>query len=122
MQILTNIWLQIGLILGLVIVLGYLRIQQVKAFNRQRRRAAKATAKLLRIDQSISSERTGMILVNIALEIDPPGGAPYSLHNIKWYIEPAAASKFQEGLVMNVRIDKDDRKIIFPAERWARIA
>ncbi len=63
-----------------------------------------------------------MILVNIVLEIIPPEGEPYALKNIEWYIEPAAASKFQEGLVMNIRIDKVNKNIIFPAERWARLA
>jgi hypothetical protein len=100
----------------------FFRYRQVKAFNLQRRRAKKATARLIRVDHSINSERYGEILANIVLEIRPPDGEPYALKNIEWYIEPAAASKFQAGLVMNVRIDADNPNIIFPAERWARIA
>lgn len=122
MQILNNIWFQFGLLLLLGILWLFLRARQVKAFNRQRRRATKATARLIRIEQSTNSERTGMILVDIVLEILPPEGEPYKLKDIKWYIEPAAASKFQEGLVMNIRIDAKNKMIIFPAERWARSA
>lgn len=122
MQTISNVFFPFGLLLIFGILWLYLRARQVKAFNRKRRRATKATARLIRIEQSTNSKRTGMILVKFVLEILPPEGAPYTLKDIEWYIEPAAASKFQEGLVMNIGIDKENRYIIFPAERWARLA
>jgi hypothetical protein len=112
----------IFLVLILVaVVWGFFRAREVKAFNASRRRAKKAAAKLLRVDRSEKSQ-SGEILANFALEIYPTGGEPYALHDLEWYIEPAAAAKFQEGATLNIRIDAQDRRVIYPAERWARNA
>lgn len=122
MHIINNTLFQIGVLLVLGVLWLFFRYRQVKAFNLQRRRAKKATAKLIRIDHSANSKRSGMILVNMVLEIIPAQGAPYQLGDIEWFIEPGVAAKFQEGLMVNIRIDAKNPKIIFPAERWARIA
>ncbi len=74
------------------------------------------------MDSSENSKTTGEILASLSLEIIPPGGNPYNLYDIRWYIEPAAASKVQPGTVMKIRIDRQDHRIIYPAERWAHLA
>ncbi len=115
------------IILGPVVILailiwGYLRMRQVRNFARHRRGAEAATARLVHVDESINSERTGLYLVNMTLEVHPPQGSPYGLKNVKWYVEPAAASTLQEGLILKIRIDRDDRMMIYPVEPWARPA
>jgi len=117
-----NPLITIGVLIAVGIIWLFFRYRQVQAFDRQRHRAIKATAKLIRVDRSQLSKRSGEILANIAIEVHPPEGVAYSLYDIDWYIQPAAATKFQAGLEMNVRIDAKDPRVIFPAEHWARVA
>ncbi len=100
----------------------YLRAREVREFYRRRARAVRATAKIVSVDSSENSKTTGEILANLSLEISPPSGNPYPLYDIQWYIEPAAASRVQPGTVMKIRIDPQDHRVIYPAERWARLA
>ncbi len=114
------------LIFAILIVAGvlalYLRAREVKDFYRRRSKAVSGTAKIVSVDSSENSKTTGQILANLSLEITPPSGNPYNLYDIQWFIEPAAASKVQPGTVMKIRIDPQDRRVIYPSERWAHLA
>ncbi len=122
---LNNTALDIALswVLAFVLIAAWLffRARDVKAYRRQRARATKARARILKIDHSYRSEQTGDILVELTLEIIPPKGDPYQLSDIEWYISPASAPKVQEGVEIAIRIDAKDRRVIFPSERWARL-
>ncbi len=98
------------------------RARQVKAYDRQRARAIKARARIVKVNRSEYSRRSGDILANLALEVIPPHAAPYQLDDIEWYIQPGAAARVQEGLEMGIRIDADNPRVIMPAEKWARIS
>lgn len=82
-------------------------------------RAIPATAKVLRLHESINAESYDTVDVTVTFEVNPPDGAPYKVKTT-WSIDPASVAKIQEGETVAIRIDPDDRRKIYSAETWAQ--
>ncbi len=83
-------------------------------------RTTRGTARIRKVHDWIYSAVTGETLARLTLEIRPPSGIPYPLWPVEWYILPTATVRVAEGLIVNVRIDRQDPNIIYPAVDWAR--
>ncbi len=83
-------------------------------------RTIRGTARIRRVQEWIYSAVTGATLAKLALEVRPPSGVPYHLSPVEWYILPTATVRIAEGLILDVRIERDDPTIIYPAVDWAR--
>ena len=112
-RILCPIW-AIGL--G-VFVLIMLRFRQ----NRDKRIACAtpATATITKVDHSYYTSHTGEIIIGLALKVMPPDGDPYEAKAV-WRIKRASKPKTQSGNTVQVRIDAQDRTLIYSAESWAK--
>jgi hypothetical protein len=78
-----------------------------------------ATAKVLKVGQSETSRNYGTVTVNLALEVTPPSGVPYTLKQV-WDVDPASIANIQEGRVLAIKVDARDPKRIYSTEPWAR--
>jgi hypothetical protein len=118
-----TVCLSIGIVL---LVIGSL----IGLFMWVRRRAAKrsvsiaratlATAKVISVGRSFTSSTGGSVNVELTLEVVPPNGIPFQ-NTSRWYIEPMAMSKVQEGTTLAVKIDADNPSKIYSGETWANV-
>ncbi len=83
-------------------------------------RTVRGTARIRKVHDWIYSAVTGQALARLALEVRPPSGIPYPLWSVEWYIFPTATVAVTEGLILDIRIDRHDPNIIYPAVDWAR--
>ncbi len=83
-------------------------------------RTTRGTARVRKVHDWIYSAVSGETLARLTLEVRPPSGIPYPLWPVEWYILPTAPVRVTEGLVLDVRIDRQDPHIIYPAVEWAR--
>jgi hypothetical protein len=84
--------------------------------RRQRKRAIKASAKIIKIGHSRNT-RDGDVIVYLTLEVTPPNGTPYMI-DTDWFLGAAAIPKVEVGRIVAVKIDAKDPKKIYSAERW----
>jgi len=102
----------------LLLVYFFYRMYSIAEQDRRRRkRAVKATAKIIKIGHSRNSEYTGEVIVHVTLEVTPPNGVPYEL-DTEWWLNPTAIPKMEVGRTVAVKIDSKNPKIIYSAERW----
>lgn len=83
-------------------------------------RTVRGTARIRKIQDWSYSAATGQTLARLALEVRPPTGIPYPLGSVEWCIFPTATVAVTEGLILDVRIDRHDPNLIYPAVDWAR--
>ena len=57
-------------------------------------------------------------MVFLTFEINDGYSAPYTA-SAGWFVDALNLHKMQEGNVIDVKVDKDDPKKIYPAETWA---
>jgi hypothetical protein len=62
-----------------------------------------------------------MAFVDLRLEVQPPGGAPY-LANTEWELNISSMSMVEPGKSVAVKIDGEDPEIIYPNVSWARLS
>jgi hypothetical protein len=82
-------------------------------------RAKPASARLIKIGHSESSQSYGTVDVHLTFEVHPPQGEPYQVKNI-WSVDPVHVAKLQEGMTVKVRISADDRTKLYSDETWAQ--
>ncbi len=86
--------------------------------NKRRQAEAKpAKAKLLSASLGVQGGEIKK-MVFISFEINDGYSAPYTA-SAGWFVESLNLHKMQEGNVIDVKVDKDDPKKIYPAETWA---
>ena len=109
----------IMLLFGLFLVGAFYWMYRTAQNDRhKRKRAIKATAKILKISHSrISTQSRGDVIVYLTLEVTPPTGAPYQV-DTDWWIGAAAIPKVEVGRTVAIKIDAKDPKIIYSGERW----
>jgi len=109
----------IGLtLLGIVLFIGamfFLMYRSAGANRNRRKQAAKATARIVKVGHS-SNTSYGKISVFLTIEVSPPTGAPYQVAT-EWWVNPADASKLEEGRSIAVRIDAKNPQVIYSAEK-----
>ena len=93
---------------------GFYLIAQ--ADRKRRKQAVKASAQIVQVGHSRSSEKYGDIVVDLSLEITPPNGVPYQ-SKVKWRVKPASASKVQVGSSLAIKIDPKNPQSIYSAEK-----
>ncbi len=82
-------------------------------------KALPATARVLKIGDSVGGAAYDNVDVDLSLEVEPPAGAPYKVLTT-WSVEPAALSRIRVGSTLAVRIDADHPSKIYSAEIWAQ--
>lgn len=84
-------------------------------------RATPASASVLRLEQPagvMRRPRAGSVRLLLSLEVVPAAGDAYRADAL-WQVDIAALTRVQPGQTLAVKIDADERSIIYPAERWA---
>ena len=105
--------LVIAVITGLFLYRSYV---VAEADRKRRKGAVRASAQIIQVGHSRSSEKYGDIVVDMVLEITPPKGTPYQL-NVRWRVKPASASKVQVGSSLAIKIDANNPQSIYSAEK-----
>jgi hypothetical protein len=90
-----------------------------QSFLRRREYASHGTALVIRADGSIPGEGATQVRVLLTLEATLPGGKPYRTH-ADWFVQLMALDNLKQGSQIAVRIDAQDKDIIYPAEEWAK--
>lgn len=116
------------IIAALILVFAALRKSRRKAyaandryqsFLRRREYASHGTALVIRADGAIPGEGATQVRVLLTLEAALPGGKPYRTHT-DWYVQLMALDNLRQGSKIAVRIDAQDKNVIYPAEEWAK--
>jgi len=112
-----------SLVCGLfVVIFGLLLFGMYRDAQKEKTGKAEglpATAKVLKVGQSETSRNYGTVTVNLALEITPPSGLPYTLKQV-WDVDPASIANIQEGRTLSIKVDARDPRRIYSTEPWAR--
>lgn len=82
--------------------------------------ARPATAVILSVSLGISSGDISHI-IHLKLKISDGFGQPYETKTT-WFINTLHFDKIREGNAIIVKVDKDNKNIIYPAESWGRFA
>ncbi len=90
------------------------------AEHRLLEKTVRGTARIRKVHNWIYSAVTGATLTKLSLEVRPPSGIPYPIWPVEWYILPTAPVRVTEGLILDVRIDRQDPTVIYPAVDWVR--
>jgi hypothetical protein len=96
--------------------------EQAREFLDRQSHAAWATASLLSVSGGIIGSEHGVsnwARYELSLRVAPPEGEPYTARTA-WLVEVARMSSLQPGQEIQVRIDLQDRQIIYPGADWAR--
>ncbi len=80
--------------------------------------AVPASATIVEVGNSYN-ERDFGISVALRLQVSPPSGSPYEVISV-WDVQPTHSDDMQVGKELSVRIDKQDSKVVFPADSWAQ--
>lgn len=62
-----------------------------------------------------------MAFVDLRLEVQPPGGAPY-LASTEWELDISSIPLVELGKSVAVKIDSRDPKLIYPNVSWAKLS
>ncbi len=77
-------------------------------------RTIRSTARVRHIHDWAWSAFTGQTLARLTLEVRPPSGIPCRSLPVEWYIFPKATVLMVEGLIVDVRIDRQNPNLIYP--------
>lgn len=77
-----------------------------------------ASAQVIEVGNSYN-ERSGYgMSVALRLQVTPADGSPYPVISV-WEVQPTHAEDIQVGKTLEIRIDKQNPKVIFPVADWA---
>lgn len=86
--------------------------------NRQRQQAAKpAKAKIISVSQGIQGGDIKKMIF-FTFEINDGFKSPYTA-SAGWFVDTLHLNKIQEGMELDVKIDREDPQKIYPANSWA---
>ena len=86
--------------------------------NRRRQANAKpAKAKIISASQGVQGGNIKKMIF-FTFEINDGFSSPYTA-SAGWFVETLHLNNIQEGMELDVRVDKDDPKKIYPANSWA---
>jgi hypothetical protein len=107
-------------IMGGIAYLALKSGKEAKEYPAHFEKATPGTGKVIEVGDSESS-RDGDVFVALRLEVTPAGGAPYPVISL-WYIKPTHQKDVQPGSVLDIMIDRENPRVIYPAKhlRWAR--
>jgi hypothetical protein len=98
--------------------------ESLEAERRQRQhlqrlnQAGYAEASILSVRNS-AAVGVSDVKVDISLQVKPPDGASYQAITT-WLVELAALSQLQPGQTLQVKIDRNDSRLIYPVSEWAK--
>lgn len=116
---------------GIVVI--YLYYKNIREFYRLRRRDKEAEAVILsrfkiartgyafcRIAQTTGVSRYGDGMIKVKLELDVyPGGLTHYITEVPWIINWMSLHNLQTGIELPVRIDAEDKNLVYPEVSWA---
>jgi hypothetical protein len=108
-------------VLPSLLVLGILfyKNRARKKYNKRFANALDAQARVLSINNSmVLRDVRGKLKVAISLEIFMPNAEAYTT-NTTWEIDITAIAAIQPGQIVVVKVDNDDKHIIYPNVPWA---
>ena len=79
--------------------------------------AKPAKAKIISASQSLQGGDISR-LIFLTFEINNGFSEPYSA-SAGWFVDTLHFSKIEEGKIIDVKVDRDDPKKIYPSESWA---
>ncbi len=113
-------WVELGIPFTAAALAIYFMWREQIAAQQLLNRTYRGTARVRHIHDRAYSASTGQTLARLTLEVRPPSGILYRSLPVEWYIFPKAAALVVEGLVVDVRIDRQDPNVIYPDVDWAR--
>ena len=90
---------------------------QLKDFPERYAQAMPSTAKIVQVGGVYTSRTYGTTSVGLRLEVDPRFGPTYQAISV-WEVKSTHAHDL-EGKTVNIRIDRQNPKIIYSDENWA---
>lgn len=100
-----------------VVLIFWWMFRRQKEIGQRSAQAMPAQATILSA-QSFSSEYNSRLNVELVLDVQPPFGANYQT-KVYWDIDYLAANQAQPGQKIAVKIDAQDKNVIYPAVPWA---
>ncbi|MCF8319191.1 MAG: hypothetical protein K9H63_02665 [Sphingobacteriaceae bacterium] len=118
-QILLLLLVAFGLPTLLVLgILFFKNISQIKLYKRFSNAIA-AQAQVLSIENSmVLRDVRGKLKVSLSLKVHLPNNDAYTA-NATWEIDLTAIAAIQPGQVVAVKVDTDEKNIIYPNVSWA---
>lgn len=80
-------------------------------------RAIPGVARVLKVANTTPSRSFGAIIMDLLIQVQRPGVAPYELSTM-WSVQPGAVSRLQVGQTFAVKIDPLNRDKIYSGETW----
>ena len=97
------------------------RIQQIRDYEVRSRNAIWAVAVVVQAAGGISGEGATRTRMSVTLEVTPPGKPPYRATTC-WLVDITALGSLQPGSELQVKIDINDSRIVYPGSGWASFA
>lgn len=120
MRFLPFPWVELGIpFVAAALAICFMWREQI-AEQDFRQRTIRGTARVRHIHDRIYSAATGQTLARLTLEVRPPSEILYRSLPLEWYSFPKATALVVEGLILDVRIDRQDPNLIYPDVDWAR--
>ena len=86
--------------------------------NKRRQSEAKpAKAKIISVSQGVQGGEIKKMIF-FTFEINDGFSSPYTA-SAGWFVDTLHLNKIQEGMELDVKVDKDDPKKIYPSNSWA---
>lgn len=80
--------------------------------------AGPATAKVISASQGLTGGDINRI-IHLRLEVNDGFGTPY-ITNATWFVNTLHFDKIREGNIITVKVDAQNKSIIYPAESWGK--
>ncbi len=95
-------------------------VKYAKELSKKISEARPATALILSASQGIISGDINRI-IHLKLKVSDGFGAPYEAKTT-WFVNTLHFDKIREGNGIMVKVDADNKNIIYPAESWGRFS
>ena len=95
-------------------------IKRVEVFNKRQQHATPGKGLIIHSDGGVMPARpSAKAPVALTMEITPGTGKPYRAKT-QWLVDVTALSYVAQGQDVAVKIDVDDKNIIYPNSSWAK--
>jgi hypothetical protein len=121
----------LALVLVVAGVLVFRRNSGSRAVDKARIKAAQKLARSIPAEATIvavekdawqpADSESRAAAMRFVLDVQPPSEAPYQT-SVLWLVEPAAAGRLYAGEKVHVKIDADDRNVVYPAVSFVNYA
>jgi hypothetical protein len=122
----NQVYLPVVIVVLILFWLGFRKLirggQRMQVEQKARiARSEPARAKVLQIGKSVIQQKRGTVIVKLRLGVHRQNLEVIQLTTV-WEIQQGALAQIQQGGWVEVRIDPDDARIIYPNEHWAEFS